>query len=531
MIRHFFLDKTATIVKGSLTNTGLNPVIDLNYGRGISRALLHFDESKIKEMIEDKTIVDLSKMSCKLKMTNCESVDGVPYEKHFLAGENVESQRASSFDLILFKLPQFFDEGRSFEFTSDFWIRNNRSYSIHGANWFYAHDGKVWQCDEEKFDITDPRVSVVDGVVWRMEEFDIDQIYTETSGDCNDEIISGEVETKKVHKQVKVNLEGGVYTHEQLLEEVEKWENDEESIIVGVQHFDFGCENLDIDITDYVKSCLSGDCNYGLGLAFSPYLEETKTTFQQHVGFFATHTNTFFHPYVELKYDEYINDNRENFYIGRKNNLYLYTNVNGEPMNLDELPVCELDGYGQLDVKQVTKGVYCAEVTLKKDEVEEDTILYDMWSNLAVNGEKFDDVEMEVVALSSKNYLMAGSTSKLNNDVVPSFEGINNGEMLDRCEVREVVVDFRKKYTTDKKELIDGGEYKLYTMDGNREIIVIDYQPIEKAFLNNFFMVYTEDLVPNEYFIDVRVKMGRETRYYKKAVRFKVLSDVTERYE
>ena len=68
--------------------------------------------------------------------------------------------------------------------------------------------------------------------------------------------------------------------------------------------------------------------------------------------------------------------------------------------------------------------------------------------------------------------------------------------------------------------------------DGNREIVVFDYQPIEKAFLNNFFVIYTDDLIPNnEYFVDVRVKFGREIKYYKKAIRFRVVSDVTERYE
>ena len=68
-------------------------------------------------------------------------------------------------------------------------------------------------------------------------------------------------------------------------------------------------------------------------------------------------------------------------------------------------------------------------------------------------------------------------------------------------------------------------------MDGTREINVINYQPIEKGFLNNFFMVYTQDLVPNNYFVDIRVRNGREEKYFKKALRFTIVSDVTERYE
>ena len=63
--------------------------------------------------------------------------------------------------------------------------------------------------------------------------------------------------------------------------------------------------------------------------------------------------------------------------------------------------------------------------------------------------------------------------------------------------------------------------------DGNREVDVLPYQPIEKAFLNNFFVLYTEDLIPNQYYIDVRVQMGRETKFYKEALRFKIVSNVT----
>ena len=122
-------------------------------------------------------------------------------------------------------------------------------------------------------------------------------------------------------------------------------------------------------------------------------------------------------------------------------------------------------------------------------------------------------------------------TRDLRKDFVPSIYGINNDEGVNRGEIREVTVDFRIKYMTETKALIDSAEYRLYVMDGSREYDVLDYQPVEKGFLYNFFMVYTEDLIPNEYFIDIRVRMGREVKYYKKALRFKVLSNVSERYE
>ena len=59
MIRHFFLDKTNTIIENSKHNTGLNPVLSLSYGNGIMRGLIHFGIQEIKEMIEDKTFAHI----------------------------------------------------------------------------------------------------------------------------------------------------------------------------------------------------------------------------------------------------------------------------------------------------------------------------------------------------------------------------------------------------------------------------------------------------------------------------------------
>ena len=61
MLRHFFLDKTNTIIKGSKSNTGLNPVMKLNYGNDISRGLLHFDTESIKRLAEDGDIQEIGR--------------------------------------------------------------------------------------------------------------------------------------------------------------------------------------------------------------------------------------------------------------------------------------------------------------------------------------------------------------------------------------------------------------------------------------------------------------------------------------
>lgn len=482
MIRHFFLDKTNSIISKSEQNLGLNPILHVSYGDGVTRSLIHFDIEPIKCLIEDKTFANTEKLTFTLKMTNCFSVDGFPYDKQLIRALDKSAKRAASFDLMLYKLPCHFDMGRGFDYISDMWVHDNQSFTKEGSNWFCCKTGILW-----------------DGTL--------------------------------KPKYLK-NVEGGIYNKEYIDKQYQNYLDGKDSIIVGTQHFDFGNENLSIDITDYVISLLDkrNDDNYGLCLSFTPRYEDIESDFIQYVGFFGEHTNTFFHPYVEVKYDEYIYDDRESFTIGRDNRLYLYVSDDGTPINLDNIPSCTISGK-EIEVKQSTKGVYYAQIKASDSHMDEGTIGYDMWSKIAFNGEENDDIEMEFEVHPKARKFSIGSSSEIRKDLVPSFYGINDDETITIGEVREISVEMRQKYSTDKKELINTADYRLYVKDGNREVDVLPYQPIEKAFLNNFFVLYTEDLIPNQYFIDIRIQIGRETKYYREALRFKVVSNVTERYQ
>ena len=502
MIRHFFLDKVNTIVNKSYANLGLNPIMELNYGGDlISRGLLHFDENEILKLFEDKDIVNLDKVSFSLKMTNCFTVDGYPFDRRFKNKETFK-QRASSFDVILFKLPCDFDEGRGFDYISDFWVKDNRAFNDKGSSWYFSKTGRVWPVDEEKIDFSNPNLNFQGHNIWIKED----------------------------DKKVKVNLEGGIYPIQYIIEQIDLFNNNEDSIIIGTQHFDFGCENLDIDITKYVLDILNGEKNNGLCLMFTPQIEHIISEVPQYVSFFTNNTNTFFHPYVECVYCEIIDDDRNSFTTDKENKLYLYVNDDGIPVNLDEIPTCSINDV-EYPVQQAQKGVYFAQISTNSDEMSVGSVQYDLWSNLALNGVSLDDVEMEFEVQPTRRYISTNSKVSYKENFVPSIYGINDNETLTRNEVREIHVEFRKQYETEKIKIIDGAEYRLYTKDGDREIVVFPYNKIERAFLDNFFVLHTEDLVPGTYFVDIKIYSGRETKYYKEALKFKIASNVTERYE
>ncbi len=197
--------------------------------------------------------------------------------------------------------------------------------------------------------------------------------------------------------------------------------------------------------------------------------------------------------------------------------------------NLDELPTFSFDGVDDLaaEVKQVSKGVYCS--TFKLDSsIPDNTILYDIWDNVKYKGEDVGPVEMEAVVQPKAKKFAIGSASVKVPHIVPSVFGINNDEKVTQNEVREVVVDFRMKYTTDKRAVTDKAFYRLYAKNGNQQINIFDgYQPVEKSFLHNFFILHTEDLVPGRYYVDVKVLEGREELFYEDVLHFDIVNNIT----
>ena len=90
-------------------------------------------------------------------------------------------------------------------------------------------------------------------------------------------------------------------------------------------------------------------------------------------------------------------------------------------------------------------------------------------------------------------------------------------------------MNFLVKYESSEYEISDNAEYRLYVLDGDKEVTVIDWDRIDKLDRENYFILDTNELVPQKYRIDVKVSEGLETRIYKDVVRFHLV-DIEEQY-
>ena len=500
MVFKTYLSKMNSIIKGSDLNTSINPISELIYGKNITRVLCYFDHSKIKCMMEDGTMPDKSKITHRLKITNAGHVDfSMLHHKETSSIDSSIKKRASSFDLIFFLIPKTWDSGKGFDYTAnalnadyyDTKPRNgNKLFSSDGCNWYQRRNGLPW--DEE-----------------------------------------------------------GVYSNKTLSDAYDKFASDEGSaIIFARQRFEVGAEDIDLDITEIVNKFVSGELeNNGIGIAFTPALERLgvdenapESLYENYIGFFTQNTNTFFEPYVETQYHDYISDDRTNFVLNKKNRLYLYCNIGGNLVSLDENPtvtitdsneevVNDADGNELKDItaSSFSKGVYYIDVAIKG--LEQDTMLYDTWSNIKYDGIELDNVELDFTLKAPNLFFNIKNDVEGTKRYTPSISGIKDSEDIFRFgDIRKVNVLLKENYTNTFNNTVKEIKYRIYVMDGEREITVIPYENVNKTFLEYYFILDTSILLPQKYYIDVRVSNGLEMLTYKDICHFNIVSSLDNRY-
>ena len=134
-----YFSRNNTLLSNLYTNTARNPVVQLNFGSsdlvvpnfGFTRFIFDLDLDGLREMIAEKVISTgcTTGMTHTLMMTNTSSFDDELLNTNMSDGR----KRATSFDLILFRIPKFsgdtgtpqlWDEGVGYDY-NDFGTTQN----------------------------------------------------------------------------------------------------------------------------------------------------------------------------------------------------------------------------------------------------------------------------------------------------------------------------------------------------------------------------------------------------------------------
>ena len=476
-INNSYFSKNNTIISNSLTNTGRNPVMELFYGsvintqypNGYSRFIFDLDLTLLSEKVLDGTISTGCGDEVKhtLRMINTSSFNDV------LNTETSQGrQRATSFDLFLFRIPndQLWDEGVGYDFADLIYeIKNDKNYSLRPSNWYQTTTIDNW-----------------------------------------------------VQPGLYDNKNNGLVNYTDL-------------IIVDTQHFEFGDENISFDMTNEINDILDGTLTNvsGWGIAYKPQVENlTGLTDNFEVQFFTRHTQTFYEPYLETSYNDLIEDDRNLFTLGKTNKLYLYLYDNGAPINLDINPNVTLIGPSgvadpsltNLNTCQRTKGVY--EVTLPPLIGYKTPCMFsDKWSDLYLNGFNIPDITNEFTIHPFKSSIQIGATTSADPKLYGfDFYGLKQDEKIYNTDIRKVGVVIKQAFSTQKLLKKVDAYYRVYVREGQTEVEVQDWTKINRTPNEYYFMFDTRDKIPNEYYIDIKVESSGEINTYKRQIKFQVVN-------
>jgi len=492
-----YIDKNNTIVSNSFVNTGRNPVIELNFGAsdlivpnyGYSRLLFNLDLSLLEENIASGIISTgcTSAMTHTLKMTNTSSFDNELLNS-FMSNER---RRATSFDLILFRIPkisgdtgqpQYWDEGVGYDY-NDFNIAKNsanggsspltyvdsRAYSTRPSNWYQTTTISGWS----------------------------------QSGVYNNK------------NEGSVNYSG--------------------LTIVARQHFELGNEDLNMDMTDEINGILEGSITgvTGWGVAYLPQIENiTGLTESYSVAFFSRHTQTFYQPFLLTNYDDIIKDDRNLFLKSQTNRLYLYVYQNGDLVNLDSTPFVRIedrngdsvDGMASLSTCLRTKGVYEVIVPNGFNSSPTPCQYFDIWSGLTINGQGIPNVTNQFTLQQYNAGIQIGPISQEPKKFGFSFYGILQNEKILNTDIRKVGVTIKKAYTGQQLLENISAFYRVYVKEGTTEVLVQDWTPINRTPNEYYFIFDMRDKIPNQYYVDIQVNTSGEKDTYKQQLTFNIVN-------
>lgn len=498
-----YFNRNNTIVSNSYVNTGRNPVVQLNFGStqniiapsGFSRFIFDIDLTELQGKIATGEIstgcTGYSGITHTLTMTNSSSFDEELLNTYMSDG----ARRATSFDLILFRIPkvsgstgspQTWDEGVGYDYYDFKTTRNSstgeltptaswtdKAFSDRASNWFQRSTILDWS---------------VDGI------YDNTNSLTGLTG-CNFSALT----------------------------------------ILDVQHFEFGDEDINFDMTSEINAILSGSLTgvTGWGIAYLPQIENiTGLTENYSVGFFSQYTQTFYQPYLLTNYDDYIDDDRNTFTIGRTNKLYLYVYQNGDFTNLDVDPEVDITdangvvipGLENLSTCLRTRGVYEVSIPNEFGAYPVPCMFNDVWSNIVLNGETLPNITNQFVLKPIQANIIIGSQSQDPSEFGFSFYGINQNEKILNTDIRKVGVVVKRAYSTNTVLQNVQAFYRIYVMEGQTEVQVQDWTKINRTPNEFYFIFDMRDKIPNEYFVDIRVNTNGEKDTYKKQLTFQIVN-------
>ncbi len=458
-----YFSKNNTIIKDSQVNTAKNPNTEIFYGSGFSRFIFQLDIESLKKVINDGQYVLNNDTRHILHLTN--TIFGDEALLRDIKGNDKE--RATSFDLILFTIPQYWDEGVGFDYEESYdFTSGNQTYDVRPSNWNSRTTLNQWT----------------------------------QAGIYAGGVPSGVTITT-------IHFDNG---NEDIHVDITSYVN---NILSGTT-VDYGLglcfSNPYLDVTS----------EYDQSVAF--FTKYTQT-------FFEPYLETVFDDRIDDNRENFYIDSERNLYLyvnymGNAFDLDELPVV--DILDYTNQPIPSLTG---LTTTKIRKGVYKVSFGLSGFLCDGKRFYYDKWCNLKIDGKPLSCVTQKFIPKPFASFFDIGANLTEVNRYAIQFFGVSLNEKIKRGTKRKIAVTF-KSINKPQSELIDESYYRIYIKEGKTQVNIFDWTQLDRT-NENSFILDTSYMIPREYWIEIKARVFNEDIFYRDEIKFEIVSEKIQGWE
>jgi len=173
----------------------------------------------------------------------------------------------------------------------------------------------------------------------------------------------------------------------------------------------------------------------------------------------------------------------------------------------------------------LTCGAYYIDYTILPPLPQTPPVQYtDEWTNLFVGGISQPNITNEFI-IHTNGYSI-GTTVMKPKIYGYSVSGIKDDEKIKAGDTRKIFVSARVPYTVNQEALVDNIQYRLYVRQGNTQVEIIPWTKINKTFTDNYFLLDTSWMIPNEYYLDIKATSNQQVDTYSKVIKFQITNQL-----
>ena len=370
-----YFEKNNTIIKNKAVNTAKNPTTEIFYGSGFSKFLFKVDFTDLILKIQNGDLVIGPNTKHYLKMTNTISGDSQ------LVGEkrNTGRQRTTSFDLILFQIPENWDEGVGFDYEDGGYdyTTGNETFDERPSNWFYRTTLNQW---------TTAGVYQSGPTIVGTIHFD--------NGDEN------------------INLEITNYVN---------------GIVLS------GNTNHGLGLA-FATLYENIDDEFDQSVAF--FTKYTQTFYEPFV-------ETSFDDTIEDHRQSFIGERLNNLYLYVTKGTNFYDLDALPTVDILNSSGTVISGLSNLTTKKIRKGIYKVTFGISGQLCDGKRFFFDKWKGLEIDGVNISDVTQKFVPKPFTDYYSFGTNPTEAQKYVVQFSGIKQNERIIRGELKKINLWFK----------------------------------------------------------------------------------------